>query len=102
MSASQISQALQRRYEPTCGVSIEAVELLLLLVKQKDKVDFEFIWQQRGRRNPKELAATLDELITAGLIREVPGKSAEIADGWNSTESLQQPTGLSDDDFGAS
>ncbi|KAI9130199.1 hypothetical protein, partial [Acaryochloris sp. CCMEE 5410] len=88
MSASQISQALKRMYEPTCGLSIEAVELLLLLVKQTAKVDFEFIWQQRNRRNPKELAATLDELISAGLIREVPGEIAEIMDHWSSAESL--------------
>lgn len=89
MGTSQISQALQRRYEPTCGLSVEAVELLLLLVKQKDKVDFEFIWQQRNRRNPKELAATLDELIAADLIREVPGAIAEIADHWHSAEPPQ-------------
>lgn len=89
MSASQISQALQRRYESTCGLSVEAVELLLLLVKQTDKVDFEFIWQQRNRRNPKELAATLDELIAAGLISEVPGEIAEISDHWHSAEPPQ-------------
>lgn len=81
MSASQISQALQSTYEPTCGLSIEAADLLLFLVKQKDKVEFEFIWQQRNRRNPKELAATIDELITTGLIREVLGTITGIADG---------------------
>ena len=105
MSISQISQALQKEYESTCDLSVEAVELLLLLVSHKNKVDFEFIWQKRNRRNPTELAATLDELISAGLVQEVPdaqvsdhpSATTEITEGWSRTESLQQPTGLNDD-----
>ncbi|MGR3279623.1 hypothetical protein ACSYAD_31660 [Acaryochloris marina NIES-2412] len=102
MSVSQISQALQKEYESTCGLSVEAIELLLLLVTHKDKVDFEFIWQKRNRRNPTELAANLDELISVGLVQEVPSATSENASGWNIAESLPQPTEPSDDAFGAS
>lgn len=102
MSVSQISQALQKEYESTCDLSVEAVELLLLLINHKNKVDFEFIWQKRNRRNPTELAATLDELISAGLVQEVPDAIAEISEGWNRAESLQQTDGLHDYSFGAS
>ncbi|MGR3279724.1 hypothetical protein ACSYAD_32215 [Acaryochloris marina NIES-2412] len=109
MSVSQISQALQKEYESTCDLSVEAVELLLLFINHKDKVDFEFIWQKRNRRNPTELAATLDELISAGLVQEVPDATAsdhpsastEITEGLSRAEFLQQPTGLNDN-FGTS
>lgn len=78
IEVSQVSKALTASYKSVTPLSKDAIELLLLIVKQEEAVDFEFLWNQRSRRSPKELAQHLDELIAAGLVREIAEGQAEL------------------------